>query len=628
MNMTNENIPSKANLENLFLDIENSIDAGCKVNFFSFTDHLYKVVGNQNLSLKERNYWQFQVKETNDILSDCRTGDHKSLTLFNEMFYKNLEFGTGGMRGIIGPGTNRINLFTIGKATQGFASWLKAEAPGPDALSAVIAYDSRHLSRELAEKSALILAAAGIKGYLFDKVAPTPLLSFAVRELKASGGIVVTASHNPPQYNGYKVYRWDGCQVPPPKDMDIIGFVEKEKGYAAISKKEALERGLFEILENSMDNAYLEKLSQSRLWEKNENIRAGYSALHGTGARLVPRVIREFGFGDLKVVESQREPDGDFPTVEYPNPEDPRALEVLIAEGKKNDLEILMANDPDADRVGICVKGGNEFILLNGNQTGALLEYYFLERMQEKNAIPENGVIIKTIVTTELQRKIAESFNVRLIDTLTGFKYIGDWMSRLDSDGSGKYIFGGEESYGYLPVDFVRDKDGISSCYFIMESANYYKSRGRTLLDQMEEIYKRYGLFHERLFSQSFPGKTGMEKMNAIMEYARANSPSELGKIEIQSVYDIQKRQRLNLKSGQIEPDLNLPVSNVIQYDLVGGGKVTLRPSGTEPKIKFYFSVSKKMKGGDKSEDILPELDALVEAMMDDLRNKIINPNL
>jgi phosphoglucomutase len=618
--------PEKIEMLGLFEKVSSRLDASCKSNFESYINHLYHTLTDPALESTEAAYWQKDLEILFQVLDKTITDSGgQEITQLNEMFYRNLEFGTGGMRGIIGPGSNRINFFTIGKATQGFAAWLKAENPGVTDLSVVIAYDSRNLSNQLSEKSALILAGAGIKAYLFREVAPTPLLSFAVRQLKAQGGIVITASHNPREYNGYKVYRDDGCQVPPPKDKDIIGFVNREKSYNSIPKKEALEKSLLQILEKELDDAYLALLGQKRLWHEKGKLKIGYSALHGTGARLVPRVIEELGLGRVYVLESQRAPNGLFPTVEYPNPEEPKALELLLEFGRKNQLDIIMANDPDADRVGIGVLQGNDYVLLNGNQLGALLEYYILERKKARNELPANGVVIKTIVTTELQSKIAQSFGVRVIDTLTGFKYIGDWMSTMERDGSGTYIFGGEESYGYLPIDFVRDKDGIATCYFVAEAANYYATQGKTLLAQMAEIYHKHGIFVERLFSKSFPGKSGMQRMQAIMDMARVHIPQSLGSFAVLSMYDIQKRISVDVRNGKSIEDTRLPLSNVVQFGLAGGGTMTLRPSGTEPKIKFYFSINRKLDGKKEIGMAEAELQKEIEKMMVDFENKIIN---
>ncbi len=601
--------------------LASSLDASVMKNIISYTEHLKAALQDSSLDAPEKIYWQEQSGQLAELLADP---NRKSQVI--DAFYTDLEFGTGGMRGILGPGSNRVNLFTIGKATQGFGRWLQDENPQIRSLSVVIAHDSRHLSRELAEKSVLILAALGIKCYLFQDVAPTPLLSFAVRHLQAQGGIVLTASHNPPAYNGYKVYRADGCQVPPPKDKDIIRYVSSAGNYQALSRQDALDRGFLVMLDREIDREYILALEAIRLYREPGTMRVGFSPLHGTGGRLVPDILRKFKAAEVFVVPSQIEPDGNFPTVDYPNPEEPRALAALIELGKEKKLDLILANDPDADRVGIGVRKGDDFVLLNGNQTGAILEYYVLSRRRDQKRIPANGVVIKTIVTTELQSRIAADFGVRVINTLTGFKFIGDWMYRFDQDQSGTYLFGGEESYGYLMETFVRDKDGLSACYFVTEAANYFAKQGMSLLDVLEKIYQTYGLFVDDLFTESFPGKSGMDTMKEIMDTTRRKLPARIGEFEVISVYDLQLQQRINILSNETIADSSLPISNVIQFELDGGGKMTVRPSGTEPKIKFYFSIPMDMPVGKSSQELLPLVKKQIQEMMQDFQEKIIKP--
>jgi phosphoglucomutase len=442
---------------------------------------------------------------------------------------------------------------------------------------------------------------------------------------------VVTASHNPPEYNGYKVYRHDGCQVPPPKDKDIIDYVSRIDRYEALSPQEAQDKDLLHFLDEEMDNNYTAELAQRRFATDKGHLRIGFTPLHGTGGRLVPRLLQEFAMGEVMVVPAQKEPNGNFPTVTYPNPEESAALEELLKMGRENKLDLLMANDPDADRVGIAVwdKEKNDYVLLNGNQTGSLLAYYFLEQWQKKG-LPQDAVIIKTIVTTELQREIGESFGVRVLDTLTGFKYIGDWMTHFEESGSGSYIFGGEESYGYLPEDFIRDKDGVSACYFIAEAANYYASQGKTLLDQLDEIYRKYHLYVEKLFTEKFPGQKGMQAMAAIVDQARNNPPATLAGEALATSYDIQNQQVTDLKNGQTHEDKSLPPSNVVQFTLEDGSRVTLRPSGTEPKIKFYFSVKGNIKGlsAQQAHEQEGHIRQRIQNMMEDFREQVIQKAL
>lgn len=596
----------------------------------NYLKHLENVSQADNIDDKELNYWEQQLESLIDLLQKAQQGHEIAFTQLKDAFYTDLEFGTGGMRGLLGPGSNRVNLFTIGKATLGFGNWLQ-DTYQQRPLAVVIAYDCRRLSYELALKSALILAAQGIKAHLFQEIAPTPLLSYAVRRLKAQGGIMVTASHNPSEYNGYKVYRHDGCQVPPPKDKDIIDYVNRVDGYNALSPQEAQDKDLLHFLDNEIDTNYTAELAQRRFVSQKGSLRIGFTPLHGTGGRLVPRLLQEFDMGEVMVVPSQQEPNGNFPTVTYPNPEEGAALEELIKMGRENKLDLLMANDPDADRVGIAVwdKEKGDYIILNGNQTGSLLVYYFLEQWQKKG-LPQDAVIIKTIVTTELQREIGESFGVRVLDTLTGFKYIGDWLTHFENTGNGSYIFGGEESYGYLPEDFIRDKDGLSACYFIAEAANYYASQGKSLLDQLNDIYRKYHLYVEKLFTEKFPGQKGMQDMAAIVDQARNNPPASLAGEALLSSYDIQNQQVTDLKSGQIRDDKGLPPSNVVQFTLEDGSRVTLRPSGTEPKIKFYFSVKGNIQGLNAKEAKAQEenIHQRIYNMMEDFREQIIHKAL
>ena len=500
-----------------------------------------------------------------------------------ESFYKDLDFGTGGMRGIMGVGPNRINKYTIGKATQGLANTL-ISAHKSQSLSVAVAYDSRNNSNELALNVAEVLTANGIKAYLFNSLRPTPELSFAVRELGCEGGVVITASHNPKEYNGFKVYGADGSQIVSPFDSELIN---KVRGLSIDEVNFSANKELIFGLGDEMDNTYLARLKTLSLSPeeiiKQKDLPIVFTGIHGTGAVMVPKALKAFGFNNVTTVASQDVIDGSFPTVHSPNPEEPAALEQAILLAKEKGAELVMGTDPDADRVGVAVPTPEgEYVLLNGNQTGSLLVNYLISRWQELGKIKGNEFVAKTIVTTDLIDTIAAANKVKVYNTLTGFKHIGAIIKKLE--GQERFIGGGEESYGYLSGDFVRDKDAVMSCALIAEMAAWAKSSGKTLLDLMEDIYMEHGFYLEDLISITKKGRSGQEEISEKMNDLRKNPPKTIANEEILKVVDYLESD----KTG-------LPKSNVLQFITNKGTKVTARPSGTEPKIKYYFSVQEHL---------------------------------
>ncbi|MBM7557185.1 phospho-sugar mutase [Halanaerobacter jeridensis] len=532
-----------------------------------------------------------------------------------ERFYTDLDFGTGGMRGIIGAGTNRVNKYTIRKATQGLANYIAEN--GDKGKGVAISHDNRRKSRKFATEAALVLAANGIKAYLFDDLRPTPELSYAVRELGTTAGIMVTASHNPPEYNGYKVYWDDGAQVVPPHDEGIISEVNEIASFdevKTISKDKAKEEGLFEIIDSSLDDKYVKTLKDLSLngdsiKEVTEELDIVYTPLHGTGSVMVQRVLEELGFKNVHVVPEQEEPDEDFSTVGYPNPEEPDVFELGIELADEKGAELIMATDPDSDRVGIAVKDdNNEWTFLNGNQVGVLLTEYIVNSLEE---IPENGTVIKTIVTTEMINPIAEKYNLDVMNTLTGFKYIGEKIKEFKAGKYDKeYIFGFEESYGYLYGTHARDKDAIVSTMLIAEMAAHYKSQDSSIYEELMRMYEEYGYYKADLEAIRMPGKSGQEKINAMLADLRENSPQEINGQKVVVKKDYLVGASYNLETGA-ESKLDLPESNVLQFELEDKTLVTVRPSGTEPKIKFYFSVV-----GDSEEAAENKLEKVKESVM------------
>ncbi len=514
--------------------------------------------------------------------------------MLTECFYTDLEFGTGGMRGKMGVGTNRINRYTIGQATQGLSNYLKKQFPDSDDLSVAIAHDSRNNSSFFAKVTADVLSANGIKAYLFSELRPTPELSFAVRELKANAGIVVTASHNPKEYNGYKVYWEDGAQVVAPHDIGIIEEVRSINSVDEINFK--TNESLIESIDQEIDQKYLERvqsLAVDAFMEEKRNLKIVFTALHGAGITMVPQVLKNAGFENVILEESQAVPSGDFPTVESPNPEERSALRKAMELAEMTNSDLVLGTDPDADRVGMVARDSKgELTLINGNQACALIVYYRLEQLQASGGIPSNGFIAKTVVTSDLLRNMAEHYGVELYETLTGFKFIAGVIR--EQEGKKVFLGGGEESYGYLVGDFVRDKDAVISSLVLSECAAWAASKGKTLVDILDEIYLKFGHFRERLISVVREGMRGKEEIKNMMEGFRINPPTELIGSRVVKMTDILNGTTSDMISGATTK-LNLPSSNVMQFTLENGLKFTARPSGTEPKIKFYFSVNMKV---------------------------------
>lgn len=516
-----------------------------------------------------------------------------------DRFYKDLEFGTGGLRGIIGAGTNRMNIYTVAKATQGYSEYLKKHFINP---SVAIAYDSRNMSVEFAKAAALTFAANGVKVYLFESLRPTPMLSFTVRELRCEGGIVVTASHNPKQYNGYKVYGQDGGQITDETAKEIIGYINNMDIFndvKSISEEEAISKGLLNYIGEEIDKVYIEKvkslvLRKELVREKAKNLNIIFTPIHGSGLMPVKRVLTELGFKNINIVKEQEMPDGNFPTAPYPNPEDKSVFALALEMAKDINPDIIYGTDPDADRIGVVVKDNNgEYKVLTGNQTGMLLAHYMLSTLKERNELPANAAVIKTIVTTEGVRKIVESFDAELIDTLTGFKYIGEKIKEFEVNNSNTFIFGLEESYGYLAGTFVRDKDAIISATLITEMTLYYKEQGLTLYEALMKLYEEYGYSQEYLVSIDLQGKEGQAKIAKCIDTLRNNSLTNVNGVKIVKEFDYKLSKEITYnENGEIEiGEINLPKSNVLKYILEDNSWVVIRPSGTEPKMKIYLSV-------------------------------------
>ncbi len=512
-----------------------------------------------------------------------------------ERFFKDLEFGTGGLRGILGAGVNRMNLYTVRRATQGLANTIKKQ--GGEKKGVAIAYDSRRMSPEFALDSALCLAANGIHAYLFETLRPTPELSFALRTLGCIAGIVITASHNPAEYNGYKVYWEDGAQITYPKDVEIIGEVNAITDFASaktMKKEDAVSAGLLTIIGTEIDDKYiaeLKKLVVNPISEEGKQMKIVYTPLHGTGNLPVRRILAELGFENVYIVPEQELPDSEFSTVGYPNPEDPKVFTLARKLAKEVGADLILATDPDADRLGIMVKDeSGEFVLFNGNMTGALIAEYEFSQKAEKGVLPKNSALIKTIVTGNISDLIAEHYHATLIEVLTGFKYIGEQIKHFEETGSNEYIFGYEESYGCLVGTHSRDKDAIVAVMCLCEAAAYYRSKGITLYEQMNKIYEKYGYFKEDLVSVTLKGITGMEKIKEIMESYRKNPPKSAGDYKVLKLRDYLKDTITDMATGEVTPT-GLPKSDVLYFELNDNAWCAVRPSGTEPKIKFYFGV-------------------------------------
>ena len=540
-------------------------------------------------------------------------------TELTESFYKNLEFGTGGLRGIMGVGTNRMNKYTVGMATQGLANYLIKSYPKGEEIKVVIGYDSRNNSRYFSEIAADVLSANNCKVFLFEDMRPTPEISFAIRHLDCHSGIIITASHNPKEYNGYKAYWNDGAQLIPPHDKNVVLEASKIFDIAQVKFKGIKEN--ITIIGEEIDQVYLQEIKDLSLSPEaikaHHDIKIVYTPLHGTGATMVPRCLKEFGFTQISSVEEQNIPDGNFPTVVSPNPEEAAALKMAIDKAKSINASLVMATDPDADRVGIAVRNHqDDFILVNGNQTACLLTYYLLKKWEENKKLTGKEFIVKTIVTSELMKDIAIKFGVEYYDVLTGFKWIADVIRKNENIKT--FIGGGEESYGFMIGDFIRDKDAVSACAIIAEIASWAAQSGKTIYDLLIDIYLEFGLYKESLISIVRKGQSGASEIQQIMADFRSNPPTLINNSKVVMIKDYEEQKEINLVHNS-ETTIDLPKSNVLQFFTEDGSKISVRPSGTEPKIKFYFSVKDELKSANEFEALNAQLDQKIEKIIKDL---------
>ena len=543
-------------------------------------------------------------ENTKSLIRELQHTNENELT---ESFYKELEFGTGGLRGIMGVGTNRVNKYTIGIATQGFANYLIRFFPNQQ-VRVAIAYDCRNNSRFFAEVTANVMAANGIQVYLFESLRPTPELSFTIRHLTCQGGVVCTASHNPKEYNGYKAYFSDGGQLVPPHDINVMSEVQKISSIEEVKWTGGEDN--IHLIGQDIDKAYISMVKGLSVYpdviEAQKELKIVYTPIHGTGITLVPEVLKQFGFVNIHLVEEQINPDGNFPTVVYPNPEESEAMSLGLKKASAIDADILLGTDPDADRVGIGVKDNHgKWILLNGNQTAVLAFNYMIEARKSKGLSRPNDMVVKTIVTTDMIDVIAAKNDINCYNVLTGFKWIAELIK--EKEDTENYIIGGEESYGLMIGNQLRDKDAVSAVALLCEMAAYEKQAGKSLFSKLIELYKEYGLFREHLISITKKGRDGQEQIAAMMQRFRLNPPKTLGGVEVVGIYDYEKQEAKDLKSGQVSV-IELPKSNVLQFILVDGSKISCRPSGTEPKIKFYFSVQRPL-------NTIEEFDANFDAL-------------
>jgi phosphoglucomutase len=538
-----------------------------------------------------------------------------------DAFYRSLEFGTGGLRGIMGVGTNRMNKYTVGMATQGYANYLKKSFPN-DEVRVALAHDSRNNSRFFAETAANVFAANGIRVFLFEDMRPTPELSFAIRHLKCQGGVVCTASHNPKEYNGYKAYWNDGGQLVPPHDKNVIAEVEKIQDVKEV--KWSGGDSNITIIGKEVDQAYIRMVKSLSIYpeiiKQQKDLRIVYTPIHGTGIKMVPQVLKEYGFENVHIVEEQATPDGNFPTVVYPNPEESEAMSMGLKKAQSLDADILCGTDPDSDRVGIGVKDtrGN-WVLMNGNQTAVLAFNYMIESRKEKGIAQPNDMVVKTIVTTDMIDVIAARSGVKCYNVLTGFKWIAELIK--EKEGKENYVIGGEESYGLMIGSEIRDKDAVSAVSILCEMAAYEKSKGRSLYEKMLDLYLQYGYYQEDLLSITKKGMNGQQEIAAMMEEFRANPPKTLSGSPVVELLDYQKQVKTNLQSGQTT-EIKLPKSNVLQFVTEDGSKVSARPSGTEPKIKFYFSVNTRLESIDKFEAARTKAKDKIQAIIQEMKLK------
>ncbi|HHV98172.1 MAG TPA: phospho-sugar mutase [Clostridiaceae bacterium] len=577
-------------------------------------------------SYKSYKFWlesDYFDEETKQELKSIEN-DKKEI---EERFYKDLKFGTGGLRGIIGAGTNRINKYTVRKASQGLANYISKKGQDYKQRGIVIAYDSRHRSYEFALESAKVFAGNGIKAYLFDELRPTPELSFAVRFLNAAAGVVITASHNPKEYNGYKVYGEDGAQLSITGSDAVYEEISKIEDITKVNlmdKDTALQKGLIKIIGSEIDDEYIGRLKtlaiNRDLVEKvADTFKIVYTPLHGTGNKPVRRILKEIGLNNVIIVKEQELPDPDFSTVKYPNPEDKNAFSIAIDIARKQDVDMIIGTDPDCDRVGVVVRNAdNEYVTLTGNQTGCLLMEYILSQKKKKGELPENGFVATTIVSTNLAKAIAREYNVQFVEVLTGFKFIGEKIKEMDEFGDKKFLFGFEESYGYLAGTFSRDKDGVVASMLIAEMAAYYRSRGMSLFEGLQELFAKYGYYMEDITSFTVEGKEGLEKISYTMKELRESKPSRFNDEEVYAIRDYSVGKRFVIDTGE-EEHIDLPKSDVLYYEMKDDSWFCVRPSGTEPKIKIYYGVH----GSDK-EQANKKLEKLKEAVLECV-NKLLN---
>ena len=558
-------------------------------------------------------------EETKKELLEIKNNEEE----IKDRFYKELEFGTAGLRGIIGMGTNRMNKYTVGKATQGLANYIIEQ--GTQDMGVAISYDSRKMSDEFSMQTALILNANGIKTYLFESLRPVPELSFAIRQLKCTAGIMITASHNPPKYNGYKVYWDDGSQIISPRDKDIIAKVRGITDFKEIktmNREEAIEKGLFNVIGKDMDDKFINKLKSLVLnpeivKEQGKKLKIVYTPLHGTGNTIAERLLNELGFENVYVVPEQAKPDGNFPTVDYPNPEDKKAFKLALELAEKVDADVVLATDPDADRLGIYAKDAKtgEYMTYTGNMSALLIAEYRISQMKEKGILPADGMFITTIVSSDLAKAIAKYYNLECIEVLTGFKNIGAVIKKAEEKKDKTYVFGFEESYGCLIGDYARDKDGISAVMSLCEAAAYYKSKDLTLWDQMMNIYEKYGYYKEAQISIVLEGAEGAEKIKAMMSNMRNKDIEQIGDYKVIKFKDVDRDYVKDMITGE-ESNTGLPKSNVLYYELENNSWCCVRPSGTEPKIKLYIGIK-----GENMENANEKLEKLSKAMEDLVRN-------
>lgn len=562
--------------------------------------------------------WTSNEYDPETIAEVKKLVDQNEETELLDSFYKELEFGTGGLRGIMGVGSNRMNKYTIGKATQGLANYLKKQFPDQQ-LKVAVSYDSRNNSQSFGHLVADVFSANDFQVYLFQELRPTPMLSFAVRHFGCQGGVMLTASHNPKEYNGYKAYWNDGGQLVAPHDKNVIKEVDAIQSVSEIKFERKAEN--IKLVEADFDDIYVAanlKLSiNPGAVKAQKDLKIVYSPIHGTGVTIVPKTLEAWGFNNIHVVEEQAEPNGNFPTVVYPNPEEEEAMSIAMKKGEELDADVIMATDPDADRVGVAIKlPSGEYQLINGNQIGSLLTYYVLSCKKAAGALKPNDYIVKTIVTSNLFSDIAKSFDVNYYETLTGFKFIGEVMTQLE--GKEKYLVGGEESYGFLVGDLVRDKDAVNACAFIAEMCAYFKNEGKSLFDVLLSLYVEYGYYKEKLISLTKKGKAGADEIKQMMSDLRADLPKSLGGIAVAEVRDYQQSEATDMKTGS-KTKIDLPKSDVLQFITVDGDVISARPSGTEPKIKFYCSVKETLSFTSDYGQISNRLDDKVTQMMADI---------